>query len=117
MAFLLSVGICLGGCDGTAAHPDTGYGLGQPVPSTENCTDFCARLSDCAVHLCDEDKNTTTYLGMSSLLDSECMTGCTDAMLVSKIGSVQWSCLFEKSCRAVLGENVCSVPNASYTCN
>src|SRR6187549_3892769 len=43
------------GCGGSSGHPDTGAGAHKTPPATENCTDLCQRIADCAVVLCNED--------------------------------------------------------------
>jgi len=104
----------LAGCDG-GEHPDTGYGAGLPVPATMNCSDLCTRLGDCAGHLCAEDKNNPAYIGLGGAAESQCLTSCTDVLLQSKATSTQWSCLFEKTCRAVFGHDACSM-QSKYWC-
>jgi len=108
--FAALVGFLLA-CGGGAEHPDTGYGKGQAVPTTQNCSDLCARESDCAGHLCAEDKNSNAYLGAIGMLNAQCTAVCTSAV-TSVITSAQWSCLFAKSCREVFGQNACNAPNA-----
>src|SRR5690242_1864854 len=90
---------------------DTGYGAGQTAPATVNCTDFCQRLADCAAHLCNEDNNTTRYLGSIDALASQCESTCTDAQLASYISQTQWQCVFHDSCRMALGNSSCGTPN------
>jgi len=107
----------LGACSSTAdGRQDTGYGAGQTAPVTENCTNLCQRVADCGVHLCDEDKSTTAYLGSLSLLENACESSCTDAQITANISPTQWQCLFHDSCRMVLGNNSCGTANTSYTC-
>jgi len=96
--------------------PDTGYGAGQTAPATENCADLCQRLADCAAHLCNEDKNTTQYLGSIPLLESLCQSSCTEAQLKGTISQSQWQCVFHDSCRMVFGNDSCGTPDSSYTC-
>jgi hypothetical protein len=104
----------LAGCDGSE-HPDTGYGGGQTVPATINCSDLCTRSADCAGHLCAEDKNDNGYLGKIGETTSMCLFECTDSVLQSKATSTQWSCLFDRTCREVFGHDACGVV-ASYKC-
>ncbi|HSY40184.1 MAG TPA: hypothetical protein VLA79_11670 [Polyangia bacterium] len=106
-------------CGGSAApsHPDTGYGANQPVPATMNCTDFCTRAADCGGQLCNEDTMTTQYTALVPILISECESVACNANVLSQISAAAWQCYFQSSCRQVLGENVCHVANASYTCN
>ena len=115
-AVLATLVSCLGGCGGTPEHVDTGYGVSQSVPKTVNCTDLCQRLSNCTVNLCDEDRNTTQYLEMESQLDGSCAIGCDNATLASQVTSSQWTCMFDKSCRAVFSHDACGVPGAFYKC-
>jgi hypothetical protein len=106
---------CDGG-DGGDGQPDTGYGGGQPVPATINCSDLCARMGDCGGHLCAEDKKNQAYLGLGDAIESECLASCTDTSIQSKATSTQWSCLFEKTCREVFGHDACGM-QSTYWCS
>ena len=108
----------LAGCgSGSPVHPDTGYGANQPVPAPETCAAWCQRVVDCGLELCDEDHNTTTYQQEAPLVVAECQATCTDSLIQSSIPATAWTCLFTDTCREVLGQNSCQVPNASYKCN
>jgi hypothetical protein len=120
LGLLVACGDSGDGGTGTATgngKPDTGYGKSQPVPATQNCVSLCQRLSDCAGNLCDEDTSSTMYLPLIPLLAGACQSSCNEAQILSGFTSDQWQCLFQNSCRAVLGANVCHTPNTSYTCN
>jgi hypothetical protein len=106
----------MGGCGSSSGPPDTGYGIAHPVPAQLNCVDLCERIGDCAVHLCNEDTKSTRYTGLDSILALECEAGCTDALVQANLTSTQWQCLFQSSCRAVFGQDVCQT-DGSYTCN
>ena len=103
------------GSDSPPSHPDTGAGAGQPIPPTENCVDLCTRLGACVVTLCDEDTKSTQFEGLQSLLSSECVAGCTDALVMSTFNATAWSCLFQSSCRQVFEHDVCHT-QANYHC-
>jgi hypothetical protein len=103
------------GSDGPPPHPDTGAGAGQPVPATETCVDLCARLGDCVVILCDENTNSTQFEGFQDILASQCVSGCTDALVMSSINATAWSCVFQSSCRQVFEHDVCHT-QANYHC-
>jgi hypothetical protein len=105
----------LGACGGGDSRPDTGYGLGQPVPAAKNCADFCRRAADCGGNLCNEDKNTTMYSVLIPLVENVCVSSCTDAQLGS-ITADQWRCLFEDSCRQIFDQGSCGTANTSYSC-
>ena len=116
-ALALAVAGALAGCGaGSGGHLDTGYGALQAVPNSETCAAFCQRSIDCAVELCDEDTNSTAYQQDQSLWVSECQVVCTDSLIQSSIPTAAWTCLFTDTCRQVFGENSCTVPNTSYTC-
>ncbi len=104
------------GCGGSGGHPDTGYGIDQPVPTTVNCVDLCVRNATCGVELCDEDTNSTKYTVLQSGLETECEGVCTEAQLQLSISTTQWQCVFQDSCREVFGSNACG-GMAHYTCN
>jgi hypothetical protein len=116
--FYLSVFTFGAACDdgsGRSSHPDTGYGKDQPVPSQENCVDFCARISDCGGHLCAEDTGNTQYIAMFEAVNAECLATCTDATVMSRISADHWQCLFQSSCRQLLEADVCDA-QAEYHC-
>ena len=68
--------------------PDTGYGENQAVPTAVSCQALCAREADCFEHLCNEDTASTRYNGLGSLIDSQCMLTCTEALLTSRVESL-----------------------------
>ena len=103
------------GCGSSSGPPDTGVGENQPVPAAENCADMCSRISTCTVDLCDEDTHSTQFDSLESVLAQECMIGCTDALVQSSISAANWRCMFQKSCRQVLGEQACG--SAQYHCS
>jgi hypothetical protein len=103
------------GCGGDE-HPDTGYGAGLAVPATKNCVDACTRLADCAVHLCNEDTDSTRYSGLEDGLEFDCEFDCTDAQVAAIYTDDSWRCYFQTSCRKVFEDDACGV-NANYTCN
>jgi hypothetical protein len=105
-----------GACGGGDSRPDTGYGLGEPVPAAKNCADMCRRAADCAGNLCNEDKNTTMYTGLIPIVENICVASCTDAALAG-ITASQWQCLFQDSCRQVFDQGSCGTPNTSYSCD
>jgi hypothetical protein len=117
---VLSVGaalfacFALAGCDGDGSS-DTGYGAGEPVPETINCTDSCRRISNCMVHLCTEDTGSNLYLDAASLEQSMCESGCKPSDLTSRVTSTMWACLFKSSCRRVFENDACHV-KAYYHC-
>ena len=115
LALIATAVSACGGSDGTT-HPDTGYGANQPVPTTVNCTDFCARAADCGSQLCNEDTMSTNYTALAPLLAGECQSACT-APLLAQLTPTVWQCYFQSSCRQIFEDNVCHVSNASYTCN
>jgi hypothetical protein len=97
------------------SHPDTGYGANQPVPATVNCTDYCSRTVDCGTQLCNEDTMSTMYTALVPLASAACASACNAALLAQLTPG--WQCLFQSSCRQVLGENVCGTANTKYSCN
>jgi hypothetical protein len=115
--FSFGIALAMIGCGSSSSHrPDTGYGAGETPPATINCTDFCQRLGDCAVHLCDEDTMSTQYLGLGDALTSECGTMCTDSLLQMKLSPTTWQCVFESSCRQVFDYDNCH-DMAYYYCH
>jgi hypothetical protein len=115
---VLALGLLVsGGRCGGDGIPDSGYGANQPVPAMVNCLDICHRASDCAAHLCDEDKHTTAYLALAPQLEAVCVSSCSDATLSPAITATQWQCVFHDSCRQVFGEKACGTANTYYTCN
>jgi uncharacterized spore protein YtfJ len=107
---------CGGG--GSSRKPDTGFGAGQTPPVTINCTDFCQRLSDCGVELCDEDSMSMKYAALADILVPECHAMCTDALLQSKLTTSQWDCLFQSSCRQAVDSSYDACHTMSYyTCS
>lgn len=94
--------------------PDTGYGAKAVVPSSVTCEALCAREADCLEHLCNEDTASSRYTGLGSLIAGQCQASCTPALL-SPFTADSWSCLFQSSCRAAVGHDVCHV-SASYYC-
>jgi hypothetical protein len=98
------------------SHPDTGYGVNQPVPSTRSCEDLCERLADCVVQLCNEDTDSDRYEGAQSILALQCEASCTDATVQSSLTASEWACTFTDSCRQVLEHDSCAT-DASYTCD
>ena len=115
LAVVVTAAAC-GSSSGGSGHPDTGYGGNQPVPATVNCPDFCNRGADCGAQLCNEDKMTTSYTALASIVAAECQSACTSAVL-AQITQATWQCYFQSTCRQVLEQNVCNVANSSYTCN
>ncbi|HVZ72537.1 MAG TPA: hypothetical protein VHJ20_09190 [Polyangia bacterium] len=112
------IGFVAGGCDaGGAGLVDAGpeYGADAAVPPTPNCADLCARNADCVVHLCDEDTNSTSFDGEREPLEHICNVGCTDVGVQQAATGASWRCLFESSCRAVYGRDVCHA-NGNYSC-
>ena len=103
-----------GGSD-ESGPPDSGYGEKQAVPVTVSCQALCDREADCFEHLCNEDTASTRYTGLGSLIASQCMVTCTEALLTSRITPQSWNCLFESSCRAALAHDACNA-QASYRC-
>ena len=104
------------GCGDSAGHTDTGVGAGETPPATENCVNLCARVTDCAVALCDEDTMSTRYDALGSLLEDQCRSTCTDAEVQAKIPATAWQCLFQSSCRGVFEHDVCHAMS-HYNCN
>jgi hypothetical protein len=111
----LVVVLALAAC-GSAGHPDTGYGAGQPAPATPTCAALCERSADCLVTLCDEDTMSTRYEALRSLVAGQCNATCTDALLQSMATGNSWRCLFESSCRQVYEQDLCAA-HASYHCS
>jgi hypothetical protein len=109
-------GSACGGSSG-GAHADTGSGANQPVPATENCTDYCTRAANCAADLCNEDTGSTSYTALVSLLIAECEGAVCNATVLAQITPTDWQCFFQSSCRQVYGQNVCHIANACYSCN
>ena len=106
-----------GSSGGAPAHPDTGYGANQAVPTTINCTDFCTRGADCGAQLCNEDTMSTMYTTLVPLVVSECESAACNASVLAMITPADWQCFFTSSCRQVFEHNVCHTPNTSYRCN
>ena len=104
------------GCGGSEdRRPDTGAGAGQPVPATLNCTDMCRRLAECLVTLCNEDTNSTRYTSFQGFVETDCLTTCTDALVMTQFSTQAWQCLFQSSCRQTLDYDTCAV-DSSYHC-
>jgi hypothetical protein len=104
------------GCGGSEdRRPDTGAGASQPVPATLNCADMCGRLADCLVTLCNEDTNSMQFTPLGSVVEAQCVSGCTDALVMTQFSTTAWQCLFQSSCRQVLDYDTCAV-DSSYHC-
>jgi hypothetical protein len=112
---LVAASLTLGAC-GSDTKPDTGYGKGQAVPPAVNCTDFCRRAADCAARLCNEDTKSTRFDAVEGLLETSCLSMCTDALLQQSFPTAAWQCLFQSSCRQVLDYDTCN-SDGSYTCD
>jgi len=119
LLFALALAVAGAAACGSSApsHPDTGYGANQPVPATENCTDFCTRAADCGGQLCNEDTMSTQYTALVPILIAECESAACNASVLAQITAADWQCYFQSSCRQVLGENACHIANSSYRCN
>jgi hypothetical protein len=102
--------------DSAPPKPDTGYGKAALVPSARTCTDLCTRAADCAEHLCNEDSHSSRYTGLGDILDVQCESMCTDALVNSNITTEEWQCLFQDSCRQVFDYDTCNT-QSSYYCN
>jgi hypothetical protein len=102
-------------CGGEDRRPDTGAGAAQPIPATLNCADMCGRLADCLVTLCNEDTNSTQFTPLGPVVESQCVSGCTEAIVMSQFSPQDWTCLFQSSCRQVLDYDTCAV-DSSYHC-
>jgi hypothetical protein len=114
---LLVIAVGFGcGDGGGERRPDTGAGANQPVPTALNCSDFCARLGDCVVTLCNEDTKSNQYDGFGGLLAAQCESTCTDSLLMSGFTPQIWQCLFQSSCRQVFDYDTCN-SDGSYYCN
>lgn len=96
--------------------PDSGYGTSQPLPAARTCSDLCARVADCAEHLCNEDSHSMRYTGLGDFLDETCESACTDSLVNSNITASEWQCLFQDSCRQVFDYDTCRT-QSSYSCN
>jgi len=99
-----------------ARKPDTGYGKGQPAPTVRTCTEFCARIGDCAAALCNEDTKSTRYDALEDALVFQCEGMCDESELNTQITETQWQCLFVDSCRQAIDYDDCHA-GASYFCN
>jgi hypothetical protein len=119
VAFVVALGgaAACGGGSGAPAHPDTGYGANQPVPATENCTDFCTRAVSCGTQLCNEDTMSNSYTALAPLLMTECQTAACNDSVLAQITPANWQCYFQSTCRQVFEQNICHVSNARYSCN
>ena len=103
-----------GGAGGAPAHPDTGAGKNETVPSTRNCHDLCARFGACLVVLCNEDSSSTRFTDLGEFLAGQCEATCTDSLAQSALTPTQWSCLFMSSCRQVFEHDVCDAESSYY---
>ena len=118
LSLLVGVVGCSGDDDSGNApprRPDTGYGVGAMAPSPPTCDELCARLGDCAEHLCNEDSHSTRYDGLGDLLSSVCSSNCT-ASTVASVTPAQWQCYFADSCRQVFDYAECP-GGGSYNCH
>lgn len=106
--------VCACGGSDEQGVPDSGYGAAQAVPAM-SCDALCARQGDCGERLCNEDTNSTRYTGFGSLITSLCKAQCSESLLMSKVNAQTWTCMFESSCRATVGHDVCNI-GASYSC-
>src|SRR5262245_12062219 len=110
-----ALAVALGCGNDPPGHPDTGAGAGEPVPTTENCVDLCARLGECVVTLCNEDTHSTQFTGLDGALALQCEATCMDSQVMTAINPTAWSCLFQLSCRQVFEHDSCHT-SASYHC-
>jgi len=112
----LWAGLILGACGSGERAKDTGAGANQPVPSTINCKDFCARLAHCVVTLCNEDTKTTNDTATAPALEKNCLSNCSDADAQKLIPQEAWSCAFQSSCRMTFDYDDCH-GFSTYTCH
>lgn len=81
---------------------------------TVNCEDYCARMMSCVVFLCEEDLGRPVHESSVDEIETTCATACMDGAF-NVLAARHWDCLFENSCRAVFGDDVCDA-DAHYTC-
>ena len=117
-ALLTAALVLIVGCGSSApAHPDTGAGAGQTPPLPKACSDFCQRMTNCGVTLCNEDTHSTQFTALGPILLTQCNLGCNDQVL-AQITDQQWTCLFSSSCRQAIDAEYdqCNI-DSHYQCN
>ena len=94
----------IGDALGTATEPGCSPG----------CQRTCRRLATCAVDLCAEDCVASVPDGLEEALLASCLKTCDEDAL-GLLTEEQWLCLFEESCRAGFGDNICGA-GTGYSC-
>lgn len=112
----LSASLSSAACGRGERTKDTGAGANQAVPPTITCEDFCARLADCVVVLCNEDTKTMNYTGTAPIVEKTCLSDCADTDAPKLIPQEAWSCVFQSSCRMAFDYDDCH-GFSTYTCH
>jgi hypothetical protein len=115
-AVALAVALFTAACGSGERRPDTGAGANAPVPITINCQDFCARLADCVVILCNEDTKAVNDTSAKAAVETTCLSNCMDADAQKLIPPSAWSCVFQSSCRMAFDYDDCH-GFSTYTCH